>query len=270
MNVLLIYESLDARKNKWFIEQLIFQGKKNGLNIKLVTVDCADSEVDFEGVDLLINRSRFSLISQKAECQNVPCSNNEKTCLIGNDKYFTYSFCLDNSIPVLNTKILDDVDKVTDFPVVVKTVDGHGGEEVFLVGNKSELKRLKNDFEFRTLIYQRPAKTLGQDCRVYLVGNQVIAAILRTSREDFRSNFSLGGSAQVYDLDEKYIAQARLVAEKLDSDFIGVDFIKDGDRFILNEIEDCVGSRMLYSSTAIDVVKLYIAHLRIKYSKVGQ
>ncbi|MEG1791965.1 MAG: hypothetical protein RR245_06975, partial [Clostridia bacterium] len=50
------------------------------------------------------------------------------------------------------------------------------------------------------------------------------------------------------------------VNEILPSDFIGVDFIFDRDGVKLNEIEDIVGSRMLYE-IGIDIVKDYVAYI---------
>ena len=49
--------------------------------------------------------------------------------------------------------------------------------------------------------------------------------------------------------------------EKFAFDFVGVDFIRDGGRWVLNEIEDIVGSRMLYKTTDLDVASLYIKHV---------
>lgn len=51
-------------------------------------------------------------------------------------------------------------------------------------------------------VYQKPASDLGRDLRVWLIGGKIIAAVLRKSDTDFRSNYCLGGSAQVYTLSE--------------------------------------------------------------------
>ena len=44
-------------------------------------------------------------------------------------------------------------------------------------------------------------------------------------------------------------------------DFVGVDFIRDEGKWILNEIEDVVGSRMLYKTANLDVAELYLQHV---------
>ena len=54
---------------------------------------------------------------------------------------------------------------------------------------------------------------------------------------------------------------AKKVACFLRSDFIGVDFIKDENAWKINEIEDPVGSRMLYQVSNIDIVSLFCAYI---------
>ena len=45
-------------------------------------------------------------------------------------------------------------------------------------------------------------------------------------------------------------------------DYAGIDLIYDNGKPVLNEIEDVVGSRMLYNHTDIDTAKLYIKYIK--------
>ena len=58
-------------------------------------------------------------------------------------------------------------------------------------------------------VIQRPASELGKDVRVYAIGNRIVQAMLRVSETDFRSNFCLGGQAELYELgaEEQYMVQ---------------------------------------------------------------
>ena len=47
------------------------------------------------------------------------------------------------------------------------------------------------------------------------------------------------------------------IAELLDADYIGVDFLKVGDNWLVNEIEDPVGARMLFKASGIDAASLF-------------
>ncbi len=69
--------------------------------------------------------------------------------------------------------------------------------------------------------------------------------MLRVSETDFRSNFCLGGQAEPYELgaEEQYMVPK--ILEELKTDYVGIDFLFDQGKMVLNEIEDAVGARML-------------------------
>jgi glutathione synthase/RimK-type ligase-like ATP-grasp enzyme len=50
-------------------------------------------------------------------------------------------------------------------------------------------------------------------------------------------------------------------------DFIGVDFVFGDGNVYLNEIEDVVGTRMLYSLTELDPARMYMEY--IAHSKMS-
>jgi len=50
-------------------------------------------------------------------------------------------------------------------------------------------------------------------------------------------------------------------------DFVGIDFIFSDGKPYLNEIEDVVGTRMLYKLTDLDPAKMYIEYIA---DRVGQ
>ena len=52
------------------------------------------------------------------------------------------------------------------------------------------------------------------------------------------------------------------ISELLDADYIGVDFIIHDKGFVVNEIEDPVGARMLLKANGVDAVSLFIKHIK--------
>ena len=52
------------------------------------------------------------------------------------------------------------------------------------------------------------------------------------------------------------------ISEILDADYIGVDFIIYDKGFVVNEIEDPVGARMLLKANGVDAVSLFIKHIK--------
>ena len=72
----------------------------------------------------------------------------------------------------------------------------------------------------------------------------------------------------VKEIPEKIIAAVKKICDELHPDFIGIDFLLpnglDGE-FYINEIEDPVGSRMLYSLLKTDVPDLLLSIVREKF-----
>lgn len=250
----LIYDKASAEKNAWFIRRLIELAKENGLSLTLKT------DEDFSRLpDFALVRVIRPDINAKLEMAGVRVFNNAKTARIACDKWQTYLACKDSGVPVLPTA--KRYTQEIGLPCIVKTVDGHGGAEVFLAQTGAEVARLQGVYE--NTVVQKRCAVLGKDMRVYAIGGEIVAGVLRTSEKDFRSNFSLGGQVRLAQADELQKQIVKKLYENLAFDFVGVDFLPDGNGgWILNEIEDSAGARMLYATSDIDIAKLYIEYIK--------
>lgn len=260
---LLLYTEEDARKNQWFTEHLINIAKSYDINLILHSLrnkDEADEGL-FEGMDFCINRTRFFSVNFITDKLNIRCYNKWESVKIFNDKWFTYLLCNDMGIPTVDTVKIDDSRVVPfDFPIVVKSRNGHGGSEVFRIDSEQELQ----DFEFSNpagYIAQQFASEPGTDVRIYVLGNEPVAAVKRTSLCDFRSNFSLGGKAELFTPTEEQLSIIKKLRSVIPTDYAGFDFIRDNGRWVLNEVEDTVGSRMLYSLCDFDIGERFIEYI---------
>jgi glutathione synthase/RimK-type ligase-like ATP-grasp enzyme len=142
------------------------------------------------------------------------------------------------------------------YPHIVKEVGGHGGNAVFMVNSDEERDKITGN-----LLCQACAKDLGVDKRVYILGKEAYIGIKRTAVDGFKSNFSLGGNAEVSTISDEERKIAYALANELDSDFIGVDFVYSDGKPYLNEVEDVVGTRMIYQATKLDPVKAYAKYI---------
>jgi glutathione synthase/RimK-type ligase-like ATP-grasp enzyme len=146
---------------------------------------------------------------------------------------------------------------------VLKNCTGRGGSEVYFINNQEELLETVQNSNFDELLIQNVAEQLGKDLRVFIIGKEIVAAVLRYSEKDFRANFSLGGGAMLYELSEKEKELIQKIVDHFDFDFVGIDFMFDANnQLILNEIEDVVGSRTLYTVSDIDIVSLYMDYIK--------
>lgn len=254
MRGLMLYTFSDAEKNRWFIRQMQQEGARRGHLLSLYLVDKQWGERDFSACDFCINRSRISSISHEAEVLGKISVNNEKTVRITNDKWLTYLALKKLELPCMDTFLPGDE---PEYPFVVKSRGGHGGSEVFLVRNDDEYRAVQEKLGDTPCILQAFCDEPGVDVRAYVMGGRVMAAVKRTSDTDFRSNFSLGGQVGLFALNREQQKAVRLLQKALDSDYIGVDFIRHQGQWVVNEVEDAAGARMLYSLTKVDFVSQY-------------
>lgn len=257
---ILVYTSADAEYNEWFIDHIIEEGRKCNLDIRLVLSD--KEEVSDNDIDFAIVRNRDSKLSKRLEENNIRCFNSSYVVNIGNDKWEMYKDFNAVGIPVMYTQRTK-----LPYPFVMKPVDGHGGENVYLIKNADEYKRAidtKPDEKTGEFIFQVPATEKGRDIRVYVVGGIILTAMERIAvdtEKDFRSNYSLNGNAKEHALTDEELKLAAKVADHIKADFVGIDLIYNNGRPVVNEIEDAVGTRMLYSLTDIDPVREFVAHI---------
>ena len=257
---ILVYTSVDAEYNKWFIDHIIEEGRKCNLDIRLVLSD--KEEVSDNDIDFAIVRNRDSKLCKRLEENNIRCFNSSYVVNIGNDKWEMYKDFNSAGIPVMYTQKTK-----LPYPFVMKPVNGHGGENVYLIKNADEYESVISnipDDRQGDLIYQVIATEKGRDIRVYVVGGTILTAMERIAvdtEKDFRSNYSLNGNAKEHALTDEELKLAAKVADHIKADFVGIDLIYNNGRPVVNEIEDAVGTRMLYSLTDIDPVREFVAHI---------
>lgn len=253
-----------------------------------------------ETPDFAINRSRYSKITKDLEDVGVRVFNGSEVTQIANDKGKTYEF-LKDVVPFLpiryagRTIVSQIEDKGFNYPYIIKSCSGHGGSEVFMVENEWQEQEaikvicgeknaintnVKNhsikdssissdnkdsciniNCQSNKYIAQQCCSDLGKDVRVYIIGNEIVKAVLRTSAESFKSNYSLGGKVEEYKLNDREKAMVNAIVQKLPLDYAGIDFTFHNGEAVFNEIEDAVGARMLYQISDIDIVQLFADYI---------
>ncbi|WP_170270273.1 ATP-grasp domain-containing protein [Heliorestis acidaminivorans] len=276
----LIYNQKDAQRNEAYIKWFLEEAKDLDVELSLLlkedlTFGIAKQKLfcNYRGEaiakpDFAIVRNRDALFSEQLELMAIRTFNSSKVSRICNDKARTHQYLAGYEIPMLDTvfwragEFSEYKLAYLNFPIVVKTVAGHGGQEVYQVKNEQALRDLLNTLASKDLILQAMGQA-GRDVRVFVVGKEIVGAVLRQSEQDFRSNYSLGGQSQLYDLS---LEQRELVHKVIDAfdelAMVGVDFIFDQEgRFVLNEIEDVVGSRTLSLHSDVNIVRKYLLHI---------
>lgn len=278
----LLYDEEQYNRNTWFAEKLL-EGWPDNLRVRLIVAERLTFGIEegkyvfyydkarIPGPDFVISRTIFPFLSEVLEKSGARVFNNSTTSYICNDKRRTYSVMCCEDIPTVTTyfhdRRFDNIDSNHEmaYPVIIKSACGHGGKEVFWAGDKQEKRQIITGLTTDMYVEQQVGMPYGQDLRVYVLGGKIIASVLRSS-SDFKSNYSLGGSAELYELNPIQTDLVRRIIERVPAqmDFVGIDFLVCSGQLYFNEIEDVVGTRMLYSCTDLDPAGMYVDYITSK------
>lgn len=266
----LIYDRDNVARNQRFIDFFMDAASAHQVNLQLIFTD----EISFgvqsgqffmhpEKPDFAVMRCMQPLLSHHLELCGVKVFNNAQVSAVCNDKRITHQFLTQHHLPTLPTAFVNALLPCHpfDYPVVVKAARGCGGRKVFLCENHQDYLEKLQLIAPDDAVVQPLCDTPGRDVRIYLLGGKPVQAMLRYSDQDFRSNFGLHGTAKPIDPTDEMLSICGRVADLLQPDLVGVDFIFHQGKTYLNEIEDAVGTRMLYQYTDLNIVDMYMAHI---------
>lgn len=293
MKAWLIYDSFEARRNAAYIQIYFAACARRQINLRLLIAEriqfglvdnCAViyyNQVRLDKPDFVICRTINPGLTYQLELLGLPTFNNYHVSSICNDKGRTYQYVSRAKIRIMDTLIISRypdrmgglppgvTPKLPDsfaFPLVIKPANGKGGQQVRLLRDQAEFNQAWAALPPGDAIIQKVASDMGKDVRVYVIGRRIVAAMLRVSLTDFRSNYCLGGRAEIYTLGAKEQAMVHQVIDLFDFGLVGIDFVFDQGQMVFNEIEDVVGSRMLYARTGIDIAAEYIDAIQARIS----
>lgn len=254
---LIVYTDYDAKCNRFFINKCLESLNDVDFSLKFINEEELLNYVNANKIDFVIYRDRDYRLLEELQCKGVKTFNNALTNKIANDKYLTYGFLKENDFPCIETYL-----ELSKSPCIMKSVSGHGGQEVFFVKDIESANRIKSEHPNLKFIYQEFLENDG-DTRIYMLDCKPVVSIKRKSNKDYRNNYSLGGEVELYEPSKEMVEAAVKVANLLKADFIGVDFLLTNSGFKIIEIEDPVGSRMVYKlKPELDIIRLFIEHVK--------
>lgn len=266
----LVYEQKEVARNRFFVSRWEEAAKARGVRLHLVFVE----ELTFgikdhrpflahqKGLplpDFAVMRLNRPALSLQLEAMGVLVYNNAWCAQVFNDKCRTH-LLLSPHLPMMDTVFLrgDEEDSPLPYPVVVKAAHSAGGRLVFLAHDQAGFQAAVAAVAPDQALVQPLCDTPGRDLRVYILGNQVYQTMMRVSEHDFRSNVGQGGQGVPAEMTPAVTEMVNKVLSQFDIAFGGIDFIKHRGEWLFNEIEDAVGTRMLYALNKRDPVFDYL------------
>ncbi len=148
--------------------------------------------------------------------------------------------------------------------VVVKPLFGGEGRGITRVDDEAIAQRVFKTLEqIGAVIYlQEFIPHEGCDLRVMVIGDQLLG-MRRRHPSDWRTNISLGATAELLEISDELAQLARRATAAVGTMIAGVDFLpgKDGRLYAI-EVNAVPGWRALARVTETDVAKLVLQHLK--------
>lgn len=158
------------------------------------------------------------------------------------------------------------VERVIDtlgLPLVLKEAHGSFGMKVYLLHTAEEVQAKVAELSGVDFIFQQYiASSFGRDVRVNVVGGQVVAAMYRESKTDFRANITNGGTAYKVTLSQAQIELALQAANALGAEYAGVDLLFDAqDEPLVCEVNAAAHIRNIYNVTGVNVGEALVKYI---------
>ena len=177
-------------------------------------------------------------------------------------------------VPIIPTKIFYTKEQAMEwlgtakFPMITKHDRGYQGKSVRKFDNKAQAIKFVDKINEKNLgmFLWQEYLPLKWDLRVIVLGGKVLGAMRRTAvGEEFRSNYSLGGSVERWELSREEEALAIRAAGAARLDYVGVDIMKDdeGRSYILEVNRQCQFAGF-EKATGINVARAVVKYIITK------
>lgn len=158
-------------------------------------------------------------------------------------------------------------------PVIIKLLEGTQGIGVVLGETAKAAESIVQAFggtNTNILVQQFVKEANGEDVRCIVVGDKVVAAMLRRGKEgDFRSNLHRGGTAEAIKISAEERRTALRSAKTMGLNVCGVDMLRSNNGPVVMEVNSSPGLEGVEKATGIDVAAKIIEFIE-KNAKEGR
>ena len=151
----------------------------------------------------------------------------------------------------------DIIEMLGGAPVVIKLLEGTQGLGVVLGETENGAKSIIQAFaglDANFLVQEFIKEAGGEDIRCLVIGDRVVAAMLRRGKEgDFRSNLHQGGTAEAIRITPTERSVAVAAARAMGLNVCGVDLLRANHGPVVMEVNSSPGFEGIEAATGIDV-----------------
>ena len=260
-----LYTRLRAEE-KYLLDEL---EKRDG--VEVVRINDGDSFFDInqlpQPVDVLFERSisysRGLYISRIFEAHGIPVVNSSAVAERCGDKYVTSQILAQNGIPTPRVYMAFDEKSALSaieamgYPCVLKPVVGSWGRLLAKVDNRHMAESLiehKSSLGVNHQVFyiQEYINKPGRDIRAFVIGDECICAIYRSS-ENWITNTARGGVATNCPVTDEIAELCQRAARAVGGGLLALDLFETENGMTINEINHTMEFRNSITTTGVNI-----------------
>ena len=268
-----LYTRLRAEE-KYLLEEL-----EKHQNVEVIRINDAHHFFDIssvpEPVDVLFERSvsysRGLYISKIYEANGTRVVNSTQVAERCGDKYVTSQLLVQNGIPTPRVLMAFDEESALaavdamGYPCVLKPVVGSWGRLLAKVDNRHMAEALIEHkatlgVNHQVFYVQEYINKPGRDIRAFVVGEEPIAAIYRTS-ENWITNTARGGVASNCPLTPELSELCRRTARAIGGGLLAIDVFETESGLTVNEVNHTMEFRNSITTTGVNIPALMVEYI---------
>jgi len=260
-----LYTRLRAEE-KYLLEELEKQP-----DVDIIRVNDGDTFFDInqlpEQIDVLFERSisysRGLYISRIFEAHGIPVVNSSVVAERCGDKYITSQILAKNGIPTPRVLMAFDEEsalraiEAMGYPCVLKPVVGSWGRLLAKIENREMAEALIEHkatlgVNHQIFYIQEYINKPGRDIRAFVVGNEAICAIYRSS-ENWITNTARGGIATNCPVTDEIAELCHRAAYAVGEGLLALDLFETENGLTVNEINHTMEFRNSITTTGVNI-----------------
>ncbi|PIN81014.1 lysine biosynthesis protein LysX [Candidatus Woesearchaeota archaeon CG10_big_fil_rev_8_21_14_0_10_30_7] len=266
--------SLIRKDEKFLIDEF----KKR--NIELVMIDdrqlnfnLSKNKFDFDVlVERAINHSRALHALRLFENAGVKCVNKYKVATICGDKLLTSIALQEHNVPQPEIRVafteesaLNAIEEM-GYPVVLKPAVGSWGRLISKINDRDaaeailEHKTVLGSYHHSIFYIQKYVEKKGRDIRSFVVGDECIAAIYRTS-EHWITNTARGGKATNCPVTEELTEISLNAAKAVGGGIVAIDLFETESGLQVNEVNYTMEFKNSIDTTGVNIPKKIVDYV---------